>query len=183
MNEALISKLAQRVMILTCVDEQQQRDTMRVIVEDYGANGSYEQIVQIVEECSMVAKLDVINFWEQLAFGWAVGMPMGYDDFAMYAPHRGLYALSPIFSFDVATECEQLPLTLGGKCKGLTRSDFEVSMKRSGLRAKIINGLFTRLCEALPAWLEIVDSAEELTSEQRAQYKAFLTSRIRDFEL
>ncbi|MFI3302816.1 MAG: hypothetical protein SNI18_06595 [Rikenellaceae bacterium] len=180
MYRDLISQLAQSVLILCADSAEVERDTMRLIIEEEGEcpNGSYEQVVEIVEECSMVSKLDVLTLWEQIAFGWVVGLQMGYDDFALYAPHKGLYNLSPIYSFDVDMDCEELPLTLNRKCKGLTRSDFESAMKRSGLRAKIINGVFSRFADALPKWHDTIDTSE-FAEEFKTKYKEFLSARVR----
>ncbi len=179
MYKTLISQLAQNVMILCTDSADVERDTVRLVIEEEGEcpNGSYEQVAEIVEECSMIAKLDVLTLWEQIAFAWVVGLQMDYDDFALYAPHKGLYALSPIFSYDIDIDCEESPLTLNRKDKKLTRSDFEAAMKRSGLRAKMINGIFSRLVEAEPKWCEAVDSSA-LPEEFKARYKAFLSGRI-----
>ncbi len=181
--EILTTELAQAAMILTLSPTQREveRDTMRTIMEeDYHPDGSYEQIAQVVEQSSMIAKLDLLNFWEQLAFGWVVGCEsMGYDDFALYAPHRGLYALSPIFSLCVSLSADdELPLSLNGKRRGVTRADFEVAMKRSGVRAKIINNLFARFVEALPKWCAIIEESQ-LSDVEKSQYKAFLTAQVK----
>ncbi len=175
----ITTQLAQTVMILTA-QATEEYDTMRMIMEEeeYRSNGSYEQIAQIVEQYSMIAKLDILNFWEQLTFGWVVGCSqMGYDSFALHSPHKGLYALSPAFDLNVEFSEDELQLTLNKKRREITHADFEVAMKSSGLRAKIINGIFSRFAEALPKWHEIVNNST-LPDEVKVQYNDLLTSRI-----
>ncbi|MFR9603207.1 MAG: HipA domain-containing protein [Rikenellaceae bacterium] len=164
-------------------------DTIRLILDEeadtYRDNGSYEQIAQIVEEHSTISKLDVLNFWEQLAFGWVAGCSeLGAESFALYQPHRGLYTLAPAFDL-IATavlnpnpqEHNELKLTLNRKHRNITRSDFEAAMKKSGIKAKIINGLFARFVEAKNVWFEIIDNSF-VDEELKAKYKSLLSSNI-----
>ncbi|MFI3283011.1 MAG: HipA domain-containing protein [Rikenellaceae bacterium] len=183
-------QFAQTVMILTLPNGDTstvELDTIRTILEDqqsqYKPNGSYEQVAQIIEENSMISKLDILNFWEQVAFGWVVGCTqMGYDSFALHSPHKGLYALAPAYDLSVTAitnpqSADSLPLTVNRKSRSVTRTDFETAMKQSGLRAKIVNGIFTRFIDALDKWCDIIDSSQ-LDEETKTQYKEFLRGRV-----
>ncbi len=159
------------------------KESMRMIIdeEEYQPNGSCEQVAQIVEELSTISKLDILNFWEQAVFCWFAGCnTIDYLGFSMHEPHRGLYALTPASEF-IATahldpQADEVTLSINGKRKGITRLDIENGMKRSGIKIKIINGLFTRYAAQLPRWRELVDSSF-LDDDAKELYLNFLKRR------
>ncbi|MFI3291929.1 MAG: HipA domain-containing protein [Rikenellaceae bacterium] len=180
------------------------KDSMRMIMdeEEYRANGSYEQIADLVAEVSTISKLDVLNFWEQVIFCWVAGCSdMGHLQFSMHEPHRGLYALTPASEFlpmaiirsqgegaqnegmenedmaDKGMTGKDMALTINRKRHNITRQDFETAMKQSGLKAKIINGIFARYTAILPTWNEIIDSSY-IGEELIINYKEFVAKRV-----
>ncbi len=166
-------------------------DTMRLILDEesdaYRNNGSYEQIIQIIEDHSTVAKLDILNFWEQLAFAWVVGCDeMGLLSFSLYQPHRGLYSLAPAYDMCATAVLhnteegrpDDLKLTLNRKRNNITRADFEVPMKRSGLKERAIKGVFNRFVESQDRWCEIIDNSF-ISDDLKTRLKEFIASRIK----
>ncbi len=164
-------------------------DTIRLILDEeaeiYRSNGSYEQIAQIIEEHSTISKLDVLNFWEQLAFGWVAGCSqMDSLSFALYQPHRGLYTLAPAYNL-LATailnptpgEGDELKLTLNRKRRNIARTDFEAAMKRSGIKERAIKGMFARFVGAQDIWSQIIDNSF-IDEELKTKYKTFLRTQL-----
>ncbi len=160
-------------------------DTLRLIMdeEEYRSNGSYEQISEIIDNHSTIAKLDVLNFWEQVAFAWVAGCnEMGHLNFAMYQPHRGIYSLTPAFDL-VATSIldnsptDELALSINRKRRNITRQDFEVAMKGSGIKDKMINSIFARFIAAQESWHSLIESSY-IDSELKLRYREFIDRNI-----
>ncbi len=165
-------------------------DTMRLIFEEEEStpNGSYEQIAEIIANNSTISRLDVLNFWEQVAFSWVSGCSsMGYLNFAMYQPNRGIYSLTPAFDLvSTATLSEaggdELALSVNRKRRGISYCDFEVAMKRSGLKEKIIKGLFARFASTYDLWCEMIDSSL-IEEELKLRYKGYIKERIETIKI
>ncbi len=170
---------------LLYIEKSVDKESMRMIMdeEDLRANGSCEQVADMVGEMSTISKLDVLNFWEQVIFCWVAGCSsMGLSEFSMHEPHRGLYSLTPASEF-VASPLtspldNEVSLTINRKRKGITRLDIESAMKNSGLKSKIINGIFSRYVSMLPLLCDIIDSSH-IDEESKIQYKEFVKERIK----
>ncbi len=174
---------------LLYIEKSVDKESIRMIMdeEDYRANGSCEQVADMIEAISTISKLDVLNFWEQVVFCWVAGCSsMGLLDFSMHEAHRGLYALTPasefIASAIVSPHDDEIALTINRKRKGITRIDLEAAMKHSGIKAKIINGIFARYIAIIPIWSEIIDSSH-IGEELKDRYKTFLLERIEKLKL
>lgn len=91
--------------------------------------GSYERIAKIIKERSSAPLLDVVNFWEVVVFSWITGnADMHLKNFSLYRPSF-VYSLTPAYdllstALVMPEDTEELALTLNGKKRKLTRTDF-----------------------------------------------------------
>ncbi|MEG2970397.1 MAG: HipA domain-containing protein, partial [Akkermansia sp.] len=118
---------------------------------EYKYNGSYQQIAKLIAKYSSVPKLDVINFWEQVVFSWITGnADMHLKNFSLFSPNKDSYSLTPGYdmlstALVMPEDRDELALTLNGKKRKITRSDFEIAMLQTGLENKIITNIFAKL--------------------------------------
>lgn len=126
--------------------------------------GSYERIAKIIKERSSAPLLDVVNFWEVVVFSWITGnADMHLKNFSLYKP-SSVYSLTPAYdllstALVMPGDTEELALTLNGKKRKITRTDFEKAMAASGMDDKMIVNLFSKLAKAIPKWNEVIDSS------------------------
>ena len=150
---------------------------------EYKYKGSYEQIAKLIMKYSSVPKLDVVNFWEQVAFSWIISnADMYLKNFSLYSLRNGVYSLTP--SYDMVStplvmpeDTEELALTLNGKKQKIKRSDFEIAMSNSGLEPKIIEKLFSKFENAANKWFEFIDISF-LPDEMRERYKQIIVEKL-----
>ena len=101
--------------------------------------GNYELIAKLIHRYSSVARLDIVNFWEQVVFSWIVGnADMHLKNFSLISEKPGKYVLTPTYD-QVSTaivmpeDTDQLALPLNGFQKKLLSMDFAQAMEASGL--------------------------------------------------
>jgi serine/threonine-protein kinase HipA len=132
---------------------------------EYKYKGSYEQIAKLVSKYSNVPKLDLVNFWEQVYFCWLTGnADMHLKNFSLYSTKKGVYSLTPAYDMlstklVIPEDMEELALTLNGKKKKLTHSDFETAFVKSGLEKKVTENIFTKFETIVPLWVEFIDKS------------------------
>lgn len=145
--------------------------------------GSYEQIAKLILKYSSIPRLDLVNFWEQVLFSWLTGnADMHLKNFSLYSPFPGQHILTPAYdmlstALAMPEDTEELALTLNGKKRKITRSDFLHAFETSGLTSKIAENIFARFHKALPQWLEFTDRSF-LPDEMKIAYKNLLQKKI-----
>ena len=150
---------------------------------EYKYKGSYEQIAKLIMKYSSVPKLDVVNFWEQVAFSWIISnADMHLKNFSLYSLQNEIYSLTP--SYDMVStplvmpeDTEELALTLNGKKRKIKRSDFEIAMSNGSLEPKIIEKLFSKFEKAANKWFEFID-IPFLPDEMKERYKQIIVEKL-----
>ena len=100
---------------------------------EYKYKSSYEQIAKVIAKYSYVPLLDLTDFYEQVFFSWLVGNnDMHLKNFSLYAP-KGKWFLTPAYdllnvSMANPKDTEEMALTLNGRKKRITKSDFVSAM-------------------------------------------------------
>ncbi|MEG0142469.1 MAG: hypothetical protein RSA21_00060 [Akkermansia sp.] len=72
---------------------------------------------------------------------------------------------------------DELALTLNGKKRKITRSDFEIAMLQTGLENKIITNIFAKLIKVADKWVDWIHLSF-LPEEMKAQYQTILQAKI-----
>jgi serine/threonine-protein kinase HipA len=150
---------------------------------EYKYKGSYEQIAKVIFKYSNIAKLDVINFWEQVLFSWITGnADMHLKNFSLILLENNRYTLSPAYDLIPAgiiipQDREELALNLNGKKKKLKKEDFIKAFKASELEDKIIENIFGKFEKALPKWLVFIDNSF-LPNDMKEVYKNIITEKL-----
>lgn len=137
---------------------------------------SYEEVAQQIKTNSYIPKLDVINLYERLLFGYIVGLyNMDLASFEIITSESGESTLAPISrvcpkGIIESSESDDMALSINGKHCDIYASDFEHAMRASGLEQKIIDNIFAKFERSLDQWCEIIDSST-LTAEVKERYK------------
>ena len=145
--------------------------------------GSYEQIAKAIQRFSSVPKLDMVNYWEQVAFSWITGnADMHLKNFSLYSKEQGKYVLTPAYdmlstALVMPEDAEELALTLNGKKRRIKKADFVVSMQASGLEEKVINNIFAKYAKVKDRWFEFIDQSF-LPDEMKEAFKAIIAEKL-----
>ena len=145
--------------------------------------GSYEMIAKLIERYSSAAKLDVVNFWEQVLFSWIVGnADMHLKNFSLISDKPGKYVLTPTYD-QVSTaivmpeDTEELALPLNGFMKKLMAMDFVQAMEATGLTEQIALRMMNRFTTLQDKWFTCIDESF-ISEQQKIQFKALISERI-----
>lgn len=144
---------------------------------------SYETIAKLIERFSSVAKLDMVNFWEQVVFSWIVGnADMHLKNFSLISGKSGKYVLTPTYD-QVSTaivmpeDTDELALPLNGFQKKLLSMDFVQAMENTGLTSQIALRILKRFMPLQEKWFACID--ESFISEtQKTQFKDLISERL-----
>ncbi|MFI3332729.1 MAG: HipA domain-containing protein [Rikenellaceae bacterium] len=143
-------------------------------------DGSLEMIAELIEDFSSIARLDVVNLFEQAIFGWVVGCNgISLASFSLSRPNAGVCSLAPIYDFVPHLDGTQEPfgLTINGKNRNIARRDFEAAMRHMGLKDRIIRITIEKITKAREQWAEIIDHSP-LSEELKESFKRFVMRRI-----
>lgn len=145
--------------------------------------GSYETIAKMINRYSSVARLDLVNFWEQVVFSWIVGnADMHLKNFSLISEKPGKYVLTPTYD-QVSTaivmpeDTDELALPLNGFQKKLLSMDFVQAMENTGLTTLMAQRILTRFTALQEKWFACIDDSF-ISETQKAQFKALITKRI-----
>jgi serine/threonine-protein kinase HipA len=145
--------------------------------------GSYEMITRLIEQYSSAAKLDIINYWEQVVFSWIVGnADMHLKNFSLYSPKNGKYVLTPTYD-QVSTaivmpeDTEELALSLNGFQKKLLAMDFLEAMEATGVSEQVTKRLLHHFTTLKDKWFAFIDSSF-ITEQQKEKYKELVSRRL-----
>ena len=170
----------------TTIGEKLHMEDMCQLTEkltEHKYKGSYEQIAKTIQKYSAVAKLDIINFWEQVIFSWIIGnADMHLKNFSLYSRGEGKYMLTPAYDMLSTTlvmpeDTEELALTLCGKKRKIKKADFIASMSANGLDDKIIKNVFNKFIKAKDKWFEFINISF-LPDEMKENYKTIITEKL-----
>ena len=145
--------------------------------------GSYETIAKMINRYSSVARLDLVNFWEQVVFSWIVGnADMHLKNFSLISEKPGKYVLTPTYD-QVSTaivmpeDTDELALPLNGFQKKLLSMDFVQAMENTGLTTLMAQRILTRFTALREKWFACIDDSF-ISETQKVQFKALITKRI-----
>jgi len=150
---------------------------------EYKYKGSYEQIAKAIRKYSSTPALDLVNFWEVVAFSWITGnSDMHLKNFSLYQSTPGVYQLTPTYdmlstALVMPEDTEELALTLNGKKRKLRRSDFVKAATESGVGEKVINGIARKFTLAAPEWMSLIDNSF-LPADMKRQFKRLIIRRL-----
>ena len=145
--------------------------------------GSYEQIAKAIQRFSIVPKLDMVNYWEQVVFSWITGnADMHLKNFSLYSKEQGKYVLTPAYdmlstALVMPEDTEELALTLNGKKRKIRKADFVASMQASGVEEKVINNIFNKFAKAKEKWFELIDISF-LPDEMKEGFKEIIAEKL-----
>lgn len=145
--------------------------------------GSHERIGKLIAQYSVVPKLDLTKYWEQVVFSWIVGnADMHLKNYSLYAPDGQSYVLAPAYdllstALVIPDDAEELALTLCGKKSKLERKHFEEAMLQSGLDNKVIENVFSRFAKVIDKWYEFI-SKSFLCDDLKEKYILLVEDRI-----
>ncbi len=140
-----------------------------------------EFVAEVVEECSTIGRLDVINLWERVIFAWVVGdAEQGMLSFSLHEAHAGLFALAPISRLSPlsASHEVEIALSVNSKRRGLSRRDFvKGALESPSLKSRALNIIFNKFIGAVDKWREIIFDSE-LTEQTKREFFALVEARI-----
>jgi len=149
---------------------------------EYKYKSSYEQIAKVIAKYSYVPLLDLTDFYEQVFFSWLVGNnDMHLKNFSLYVP-KGNWLLTPAYdllnvSMANPKDTEEMALTLNGRKKRITKSDFVSAMTLSGIAPKVFDNILEKYRKLLPKFHDMIDMSF-LDDESKEAYKQGITSRL-----
>lgn len=148
-------------------------------------DAEYEFVAEVVEECSTIGRLDVINLWERVIFAWVIGdAQQGMLSFSLHESHAGLFALAPISRLAPmsAVAEREVALSVGGKRRGLRRADFvRGALESPSLKSRALNIIFSKFIAAVDKWREII-YASEMSAEAKQALLDLVEMRLEMLE-
>lgn len=150
-------------------------------------SGSHEQIARAILKYSANPLLDVINFYELTLFCYHTGnADMHLKNFSLIDEPGIGYHLSPAYDLlctAVANPAdkEELALTLNGRKRKITLSDFKKAMTQAHISSKVMEGIFSKYKDKhIPAMLQFVDTCF-LSDKLKEQVKDLIQLRASNF--
>ena len=106
---------------------------------------------------------------------------MHLKNFSLSSVTKGAFTLSPAYDMlstqlAIPEDREELALTLNGKKRKITRSDFEKAFAQSGLDAKVASSLFGKFEKVLPQW-QLFIKTSFLSEPLKEQYGRLINER------
>lgn len=145
--------------------------------------GSHEQVARAILKYSANPLLDVINFYELTLFSYLTGnADMHLKNFSLIDEPGIGYHLSPAYDLlctAVANPAdkEELALTLNGRKRKITLSDFQKAMTQAHISARVIDSIFRKYKDThIPAMLEFIETCF-LSDELKYQVKELIESK------
>jgi serine/threonine-protein kinase HipA len=145
--------------------------------------GSHEQIAKAILKYSANPVLDVINFYELTLFCYLTGnADMHLKNFSLIDEPGIGYHLSPAYDLlctAVANPAdkEELALTLNGRKRKITLSDFKKAMTQANISSKVMDGIFFKYKDIhVHGMLKFINTCF-LLDELKHHVKEFIESR------
>ena len=127
--------------------------------------GSYEQIAKAIITYAQNPLFDVVRFYEQVIVSFLIGNnDMHLKNFSLISYNGTTHALSPAYDMISAQlllpdDPEELALTLNGKKRKLTRTDFDTAMIKAHIPKKAIENLWRRIAEGTSKWTTLIHTS------------------------
>ncbi len=180
-NLAYITKRIDRTKKQKIHMEDMCQITERQTEDKY--HGSHEQIAKSILKYSANPGLDVVNFYEQVMFSYLTGnADMHLKNFSLINTPGIGYTLSPAYDM-VATalvnpaDNEELALTLNGKKRKITRSDFVAAFTAAKIDVKAKENIFKKFEKSISKWMEFIDTSF-LNKKMKDQFKELIGQKI-----
>ena len=180
-NLAYITKRIDRTKKQKIHMEDMCQITERQTEDKY--HGSHEQIAKAILKYSANPGLDVVNFYEQVMFSYLTGnADMHLKNFSLINTPGIGYTLSPAYDM-VATalvnpaDNEELALTLNGKKRKITRSDFVAAFTAAKIDVKAKENIFKKFEKSISKWMEFIDTSF-LNKKMKDQFKELIGQKI-----
>lgn len=154
--------------------------TLRLTEAKYRA--SYEQVSKAILQYSAAPLLDVTSFMELLVFSFLTGNnDMHLKNFSLLKKPGAGYTLSPAYDLVAAAllvteDKEELALTLNGKKRKLTYTDFSTAAQNMKIPAKSFESILEKIKNSLDNWHQFIDISF-LPAELKQAYHQLLNAR------
>lgn len=150
--------------------------------------GSYEQIGKILVKYSAMPGFDIINFFEQVVFCFLTGNnDMHLKNFSLFKDSHTGYHLSAAYDMVAAAlvvegDDEELALTLNGKKKKISRSDFETAMDNFNIDQRAFDNIFSRFKKVVPKWQKFIEISF-IPGQMKKEYKKLINRKAKQIDL
>lgn len=127
--------------------------------------GSYEQIAKGIITFSNNPLFDVVRFYEQVIVSFLIGNnDMHLKNSSLISYDGKSYSLAPAYDMISAQllipdDPEELALTLNGKKRKLTKTDFDTAMERGQIPKRAIENLWGRIMVGVEKWPNLIEES------------------------
>ncbi|WP_036379634.1 HipA domain-containing protein [Muricauda sp. MAR_2010_75] len=145
--------------------------------------GSYERIAKAIIAYSQNPIFDIVRFYEQVIVSFLIGNnDMHLKNFSLISTNRDSYSLAPAYDMISAQlvipdDPEELALTLNGKKRKITKSDFNGAMAKAHIPIKAIENLWARILSGTKKWPFLIDESF-LKEKQKRKFIALIDKRL-----
>lgn len=160
--------------------------TERLTEQKY--KGSHEQIAKAILTHTQNPLFDVVRFYEQVIVSLLIGNnDMHLKNFSLISYDKKVYQLSPTYDMISAQllipdDPEELALTLNGKKRKISRSDFETAMSKAHIPEKAIENIWKRIEKGTRKWDEIIKNSF-ISNHLKDQFLHLISSRKSQLEI
>ncbi|RKN79797.1 HipA domain-containing protein [Ulvibacterium marinum] len=145
--------------------------------------GSYEQIAKGIIAFSKNPLFDVVRFYERVIISFLMGNnDMHLKNFSLISYDGKSYSLAPAYDMIAAQlllpdDPEELALTLNGKKRKLTKTDFDTAMEKVRIPKKAIENLWARIVDGAKKWPDLIDTSF-LDDNQKSLFRSLIGERM-----
>lgn len=145
--------------------------------------GSHEQIAKAIIAFAQNPLFDVVHFYEQTIVSFLIGNnDMHLKNFSLISYDGKSYSLTPAYDMISAQllipeDPEELALTLNGKKRKLTKTDFDTAMERARIPKKAIENLWVRIMDGAKKWPNLIDNSF-LNDDQKSLFRNLIGERM-----
>ena len=145
--------------------------------------GSHEQIAKALLSYALNPLFDVVRFYEQVIVSFLIGNnDMHLKNFSLISYDGKSYSLAPTYDMISAQlllpdDPEELALTLTGKKRKITKSDFDTAMAKAHIPEKAIENLWNRIEKGMSKWLGLIENSF-LEEKQKKEMKELVLKKI-----
>jgi serine/threonine-protein kinase HipA len=150
--------------------------------------GSYEQIAKGILAFAQNPLFDVVRFYEQVIVSYLIGNnDMHLKNFSLISYNGTSYTLSPAYDMISAQllipdDPEELALTLNGKKRKITKTDFNAAMTKAHIPKKAIENLWNRIEKGISEWPGLVENSF-LSAKLRIEMQELILNKFKLLEI
>ena len=150
--------------------------------------GSHEQIAKAIISFAQNPLFDVVRFYEQVIVSFLIGNnDMHLKNFSLISYDGKSYSLAPAYDMIAAQllipdDLEELALTLNGKKRKLTKTDFDIAMERAQIPKKAIENLWNRIEKGTSEWFRLIENSF-LEKKQKKEMKGLVLEKLSLLEI